>query len=311
MSATETDSHVYVPSGDSGPDGSWMVGHLLRRCHQTNTAIWAATVGSSLTAPQHAVLAVVAALSESHMASDMASDMQTVGAIAALDKATMTGVVRRLEAGGWLRREKDPDDLRRHTLALTPSARMALGQGSALPRVAQEEFLAPVPGEDRDRLMRHLRQLARVEEAPPIGVDRAVWERLIGTAGHLVRRAQQVHTAQWSAEFGPELTAAQFVVLRMLRAVGEASPSRLGELVALDRATMSGVVDRLGRRGLVTSTPDPVDRRSRLVALTEAGDALVTAALPRAESVQRQTLKPVPVADRAWLGDALRRLSRQ
>lgn len=279
-----------------------MIGHLLRRCHQANTAIWTATVGSSLTPPQYAVLVVVGAVSD--------GDMQTVGAVAALDKATMTGVVRRLEANGWLRRAKDPADRRRHTLALTASASMAIGQSSALARQAREEFLAPVPAIERERLMRHLRQLARVQDLPAADEDvDAARERLMATAGHLVRRAQQVHTAQWSAEFGQELTSAQFMVLRMLRETDEAAQSRLGERAALDRATMSGVVERLVRRGLVVSAPDHADRRTRLLSLTAAGSDLLQTALPRAEAVQRQTVEPVPEQDRAWLQDALGRLA--
>lgn len=300
MGESNVRSHVNVSFGDARR--SWMLGHLLRRCHQVNTAIWNSTVGSSLTAPQYAVLAVVAAIGE--------SDMQTVGAIAALDKATMTGVVRRLEANGWIKRAAHPDDRRRRTLALTPAATMAVRHSAALLQAARDEFLEPVVVGDRDRLMRHLRELARVDEHPPPGIQiGAQWGRLIGTAGHLVRRAQQVHTAQWSAEFGTELTGPQFVVLRMLSTAGEIVQSRLGELVALDRATMSGVVERLVRRGLVVAVPDPSDRRSRLVGLTEAGATLLDAALPRAEAVQLQTVEPVAVSDRAWLSETLQRLA--
>lgn len=302
MEVTESRSLVDVRLPEAASSRSWMIGHLLRRCHQVNAAIWHATVGAALTAPQYAVLAVVAAIGE--------SDMQTVGAISALDKATMTGVVRRLEANGWIKRSADPGDRRRRTLALTPSATLALRQISTLLQPARDEFLAPVPLGERDRLMLLLRQLARVGEQPPPGIEiGAQWGRLIGTAGHLIRRAQQVHTAQWSAEFGTELTAAQFVVLRMLSGAGELVQSRLGELVALDRATMSGVLERLVRRGLVASVPDPTDRRSRLIALTGPGTTLLHEALPRAEGVQLQTVEPVAPSDRPWLGDALQRLA--
>ncbi|MCD4534255.1 MarR family transcriptional regulator [Nocardioides sp. cx-169] len=279
------------------------LGQLLHRCHQVNIAIWTRTFGPTLTAPQYAVLSVVAE-SESH-------DMQTVATIAALDKATMTGVVRRLGAGGWIRRTRHPDDGRRQTLALTPSATLALSQTRDLVTAAHEELLAPVPTEDRARLTPCLRRLARADEVPPhltIGVQ-AAWARVGNSPGHLIRRAQQVHTSQWSAEFGQELTGPQFAVLRTLRAVGECRQTRLVELIALDKATLSGVIDRLARRGLVASRPDPGDRRSRLVALTDAGRTLNEAALPRAERVQAQTAEPVPPAERAWLNHALELLA--
>lgn len=280
----------------------WMLGHLLHRCHQVNTAIWTSTFGPTLTAPQYAVLAVVAD-SESY-------DMQTVGTIAALDKATMTGVARRLEVGGWIRRTRHPDDGRRQTLALTPSATLALSQTLDLVTAAREELLAPVPTQDRSRLTDGLRKLARTHEVPHLTVDaEAAWARLGSSPGHLIRRAQQVHTSQWSTEFGQELTGPQYAVLRSLSAVGESRQTRLVELVALDKATLSGVIDRLARRGLVAGRPDPADRRSRLVALTDAGRTLAEAALPRAERVQAQTAEPVPPAEREWLHHALELLA--
>ncbi|WP_269214989.1 MarR family winged helix-turn-helix transcriptional regulator [Nocardioides sp. cx-173] len=279
------------------------LGQLLHRCHQVNTAIWTRTFGPTLTAPQYAVLSVVAE-SETH-------DMQTVATIGALDKATMTGVVRRLEAGGWIRRARHPDDGRRQTLALTPSAELVLSQTLDLVAAAREELLAPVPTEDHARATEGLRRLARADEVPPhLTPDvEPAWAKVGSSPGHLIRRAQQVHTSQWSAEFGQELTAPQYAVLRTLSTAGESRQTRLVELIALDKATLSGVIDRLARRGLVVSRPDPADRRSRLVALTDAGRALNEAALPRAERVQAQTTAPVPPAERAWLDHVLELLA--
>ena len=44
--------------------------------------------------------------------------------------------------------------------------------------------------------------------------------------------------------------------------------------VQCTRATMTGIVDTLGKKGLVTRAPNPGDRRSLLVELTEEGQAL-------------------------------------
>jgi MarR family transcriptional regulator, organic hydroperoxide resistance regulator len=47
-------------------------------------------------------------------------------------KPTVTLYVKRLEAAGFLRREIDAADLRRHRLSLTPTGRKAMKQGLAL-----------------------------------------------------------------------------------------------------------------------------------------------------------------------------------
>src|ERR1700741_4154884 len=49
-----------------------------------------------------------------------------------MPKATVTVYLKRLEAAGFLRREIDPADLRRHRLLLTPAGRQAAADGLAL-----------------------------------------------------------------------------------------------------------------------------------------------------------------------------------
>jgi MarR family transcriptional regulator, temperature-dependent positive regulator of motility len=49
-----------------------------------------------------------------------------------MPKATVTVYLKRLEAAGFVRREIDPADLRRHRLLLTPTGRQASSDGLAL-----------------------------------------------------------------------------------------------------------------------------------------------------------------------------------
>jgi DNA-binding MarR family transcriptional regulator len=51
-------------------------------------------------------------------------------------------------------------------------------------------------------------------------------------------------------------------------------------LLAMDRTTLTANLKPLERRGLVTVSVDDADRRSRRLALTPAGRALLLAALP-------------------------------
>jgi DNA-binding MarR family transcriptional regulator len=52
--------------------------------------------------------------------------------ILSMPKPTVTIYVKRLEAAGFLRREIDGTDLRRHRLSLTPEGRKTMGRGIAL-----------------------------------------------------------------------------------------------------------------------------------------------------------------------------------
>jgi MarR family transcriptional regulator, temperature-dependent positive regulator of motility len=49
-----------------------------------------------------------------------------------MPKATVTLYLKRLEAAGFVRREIDPADLRRHRLLLTPAGRQVAADGLAL-----------------------------------------------------------------------------------------------------------------------------------------------------------------------------------
>ncbi|AJR23366.1 MarR family transcriptional regulator [Sphingobium sp. YBL2] len=75
------------------------------------------------------------------------------------------------------------------------------------------------------------------------------------------------------------LGSVQWYVLHRLVTVGPTIQRDLGRLLEIERATMSGIVATLVRKGLVEQAPDPADQRQKLLRLTEAG-AKLWAALP-------------------------------
>jgi DNA-binding MarR family transcriptional regulator len=70
------------------------------------------------------------------------------------------------------------------------------------------------------------------------------------------------------------LTLTQVSVLRHLRA-GSQTAGRLGELAGLSATSISRLVDRLEKRGLVSRTRDSEDRRIVEVHLEPAGERLL------------------------------------
>src|ERR1700683_3954027 len=67
---------------------------------------------------------------------------------------------------------------------------------------------------------------------------------------------------------------------RLLGVLRDRTPTitELAKLLALDKSSVSGLVERAERRGLVTRAPSPEDGRAVLVSLTDDGRSLVSEA---------------------------------
>ncbi|MCO6186594.1 MarR family transcriptional regulator [Rhizobium sp. L1K21] len=111
--------------------------------------------------------------------------------------------------------------------------------------------------------------------------------------GHLARRFQQIAVAVFHAEVGAvgsDLTPVQFAAMVKVRANAGVDQATLAGLIAYDRATIGGVIDRLVDKGLVTRNPSPRDRRAKELRLTEAGLALIAHVEPAVLAAQEALL---------------------
>jgi MarR family transcriptional regulator, lower aerobic nicotinate degradation pathway regulator len=126
--------------------------------------------------------------------------------------------------------------------------------------------------------------------------------------GFLLRQVSQRHAALFAEGIGDDLTPTQWAALAKLAELGPTSQNLLGRRTAMDAASIKGVVDRLTRRGLVETRPDPEDGRRLLVALTRAGRALAAETAPRALAVTDATLAPLDPGERATLVTLLGKL---
>ena len=71
------------------------------------------------------------------------------------------------------------------------------------------------------------------------------------------------------------VSAAGGLVLGILRDRGPMSPSELGERLIVTRATVTGLLDSLERRGFVHRSANPTDRRGLIVEITPVGLGVV------------------------------------
>jgi MarR family transcriptional regulator, lower aerobic nicotinate degradation pathway regulator len=132
--------------------------------------------------------------------------------------------------------------------------------------------------------------------------------RLQEQIGFVLRKAHQRHVAIFATKI-VELTPPQFATLAKLADVGETSQNQLGSLVAMDAATVKGVIDRLKARGLVELTRHEVDKRRLMVSLTEKGRATVERLVPLAEEITVETLRPLSQKEVATLLRLLARIA--
>lgn len=96
-----------------------------------------------------------------------------------------------------------------------------------------------------------------------------------------MQRAARALARLFDDAFRPlELTNGQFTLMMSLSRGAPKPMGRIADVLAMDRTTVTAALKPLTRRGLVTVTVDPDDKRSRLMSLTPAGRALVAQAMP-------------------------------
>jgi DNA-binding MarR family transcriptional regulator len=127
--------------------------------------------------------------------------------------------------------------------------------------------------------------------------------------GFVLRQVSQRHAAIFIGTIGDDLTPMQWAVLAKLLERGPCSQNMLGRQTAMDAATIKGVVDRLTKRGLTQTHPDPDDARRLIVVLTPDGRKLAQETIPRAEMITEDTLAPLSRAERSTLLTLLRKLT--
>ncbi|MGM7699170.1 MarR family winged helix-turn-helix transcriptional regulator [Microbacterium sp. A84] len=106
--------------------------------------------------------------------------------------------------------------------------------------------------------------------------------------GNLIRRAQQLHLATWARVASAEITSAQYSILAVLDRLGEASQRELCDEVDLDRSTITDLVRRMERAGLIARRRAEGDARRNVVTLTAHGEAERARLVPLVIEVQRE-----------------------
>ncbi len=116
----------------------------------------------------------------------------------------------------------------------------------------------------------------------------------------LAQLAFLVHGALEARSAEADVSLSQTRLLGILRD-REPTMAELGALMKLDKSSISGLVGRAARRGLVTRVPSSTDRRSVRVRVTDAGRTLTATVQGRFEADVRGALASIDPDERAAL----------
>jgi len=116
-----------------------------------------------------------------------------------------------------------------------------------------------------------------------------------------------LHEPRIEATLGVSQTAAQ--ALAVLDGAGEPlTPSQIGERLLVSSATMTALLDTLEQRGWVRRTPNPDDRRSLLIEITDAGRETADTFLPGLHKLERLAMSALNDGERHQLLGLLERV---
>jgi DNA-binding MarR family transcriptional regulator len=117
---------------------------------------------------------------------------------------------------------------------------------------------------------------------------------LVQLARELMRREEPLLAAH-------DLPMWDYAVLVRLGDGAVRTQAQLAESVGRDATRLIPILDRLQSRGLVERTPDPADRRNRIVALTDAGRAIMTSCRDAIRAMESDVLAALAPGEDAAL----------
>ncbi|MEM6311599.1 MAG: MarR family transcriptional regulator [Pseudomonadota bacterium] len=128
------------------------VGYLLRLASQRHAVIFQNQISEGLTPTQFSTLIRVA--------DEGAVSQNQLGRLAAMDIATIKGVVDRLKSKGLLQTDSDPHDKRRSIISLTSAGKELMQQLYSDGTAISNETLAPLKLAEQKTLISLLKKLS-------------------------------------------------------------------------------------------------------------------------------------------------------
>ena len=128
------------------------VAHLLRRAHQRASALFLTVLADAQLTPTQFF-----AMARLHEKGKLSQNR--LGRLAAMDPATIQGVIRRLHERGYIVRLADPTDRRRMVLSLSPLGQETVARLLTDANKTGDEIVAPLAPDERSVFIGLLKKL--------------------------------------------------------------------------------------------------------------------------------------------------------
>ena len=141
-----------MPTEKPSVDFAHMPGHLVRKLHQVQVALFMQHAGDiDLPPVQFAALA--------HAQAEPGTDQASLARAIAYDPVTVGGVLQRLEKKAWIERHPSPADKRLKCTHITPAGEAVLAHMHTRVQAAQTELLAPLNAQQQKDFMDNVERL--------------------------------------------------------------------------------------------------------------------------------------------------------
>lgn len=134
-------------------------------------------------------------------------------------------------------------------------------------------------------------------------MDKKIYDRNIGFLVSDIARLISVEYNRIMKPMG--LTTPQFRMIVQLQREDGVTQSHLANILAVGKVSTGGLIDRLEQSGWIERRPDPNDRRSNLIYLTDQAHAIEDRMLDTGKALTKQTLKNINAKQRNALIDLL------
>lgn len=138
----------------------------------------------------------------------------------------------------------------------------------------------------------------------PLAAHKAAVEPIVETILYLYTESRRL-TKGMAREVG--LTGPQLTVIKLLESFGDLSLSSLSERIRAQNSTVTGIIDRMEREGLVVRERSKTDRRVVLIKLSDKGSELARSIQVEPMEIFRTALMSL---ERSDLEDLLRILGK-
>lgn len=147
---------------------------------------------------------------------------------------------------------------------------------------------------------------APIHYAPSVTAPNETEDQIVASIRRIIRA---IDLQSRRLQEGHAMTGPQLATLRAAEKHGPITISALARAVHLGQPTVSGILTRLERRGLVARRRSEDDRRSVVIAVTQAGATVLAEAPSLLQDRFREKLARLEDWERHWMLSALERIA--